>query len=171
VPESRRGFILATARAAGVAGPAYGLLAGTAAPARGEETDLAVLYAALQLEHHAIALYGHGLARGLFPPGLRAYATEFRGDHQGHRDTQIAIMEERGARAPSPRDDYDFRHAAAGDQFVRLALEIENAAQKAYTTLISRIRTDDYLLSAAFILVDEVRHMTVWQRVLGLRIY
>ena len=52
-----------------------------------------------------------------------------------------------------------------------LALEIEIAAQRAYTGLISRIRTDDYLLSAAFILVDEVRHMTVWQRVLGLRIY
>jgi hypothetical protein len=171
VPEARRAFLLATARAAGVAGPAYGLLAGTAAPALGEETDLAILSAALQLEHHAIALYGHGLGRGLFPPGLRAYAAEFRGDHQGHRDTQVTIMEERGASAPSPRDDYGFGHAPAGDPFIRLALEIENAAQRAYTTLISRIRTDDYLLSAAFVLVDEVRHMTVWQRVLGLRVY
>jgi len=27
------------------------------------------------------------------------------------------------------------------------------------------------ILSAAFILVDEVRHMTVWKRVLGLKIY
>lgn len=171
MPESRRAFILATARAAGVAGPAYGLLAGTEALALGEETDVAILAAALRLEHHAIALYGHGLGRGLFPPGLRAYATEFRGDHQGHRDTQIAIMEERGASAPSPRDDYDLGHAPAGDAFIRLALEIENAAQRAYTTLLSRIRSDDYLLSAAFILVDEVRHMTVWQRVLGLRIY
>jgi hypothetical protein len=45
------------------------------------------------------------------------------------------------------------------------------AAQRAYTTLISRIRTDDYLLSAGFILIDEVRHMTVWQRVLGQRLY
>jgi Ferritin-like domain len=171
VPESRRAFMIATARAAGVAGPALGLIAGTEAPARSEEGDLAILSAALLLEHHAIALYGHGLRRGLFPPGLRAYATEFRGDHQGHRDTQIAIMEERGAAAPAARDDYGFGHAPAGDAFVRLALEIEVAAQRAYTGLISRIRTDDYLLSAAFILVDEVRHMTVWQRVLGLRIY
>ena len=94
-----------------------------------------------------------------------------RGHSPSHRDTQIAIIEERGAAAPSPRDDYDFEHAPAGDAFVRLALEIEIAAQRAYTGLISRIRTDDYLLSAAFILVDEVRHMTVWQRVLGLKIY
>ena len=42
--------------------------------------------------------------------------------------------------APAPRDDYDFEHAPAGDAFVRLALEIEIAAQRAYTGLISRIR-------------------------------
>jgi len=172
MPESRRAFMLATARAAGVTGTGLGLIAGTAAPARTEGNDLEILSAALLLEHHAIALYGHGLKNALFPPGLRAYATEFRGDHQGHRDTQIAIIEERAAAAaPAPRDDYDFGHAPAGESFVRLALEIEIAAQRAYTGLISRIRTEDYLLSAAFILVDEVRHMTVWQRVLGLRIY
>ncbi len=171
MPDSRREFMLATARAAGVGGPLLGLLAGRSAPAKSEETDLAILSAALMLEHHAIALYGHGLRRSLFPPGLRAYATEFRGDHQGHRDTQIAILEERGATAPSPREDYDFSGQPAGAAFIRVALEIEVAAQRAYTTLISRIRTNDYLLSAGFILVDEVRHMTVWQRVLGLRIY
>lgn len=168
---SRRAFMVATARAAGVAGPALAALTGGKALARTEEADLEILSAALLLEHHAIALYGHGLKLALFPPGLRAYATEFRGDHQGHRDTQIAIMEERGAAAPVARDDYDFAHAPAGDDFVRLALEIEVAAQRAYTGLISHIRTSDYLLSAAFILIDEVRHMTVWQRVLGLRIY
>src|SRR5204862_5485932 len=151
--------------------PVLAVLSGTRGMARGEHTDLAILSAALLLEHHAIALYGHGLKRSLFPPGLRAYATEFRGDHQGHRDTQAAILEERGASAPAPRDDYGFRGLAAGDAFLRAALEIEVAAQRAYTALVSRIRTNDYLLSAAFILVDEVRHTTVWQRVLGLRIY
>ena len=171
MPESRRAFMLATARAAGLSAPMVSLLEGGEAPARSEENDLAVLSAAVLLEHHAIALYGHGLKNALFPPGLRAYATEFRGDHQGHRDTQIAIIEERGAAAPVPRDDYDFGQAPAGEAFIRLALEIEVAAQGAYTGLISRIRTSDYLLSAAFILIDEVRHMTVWQRILGLRIY
>jgi rubrerythrin len=169
--DSRRAFLLATARAAGLGAPMLGLLAGTEAPARSEATDLRILEAALMLEHHAIALYSHGLGHSLFPPGLRAYATEFRGDHEGHRDTQIGILEERGARVPSARQDYDFAGVPAGDGFIRMALEIEVAAQRAYTGLISRIRTNDYLLSAAFILVDEVRHMTVWQRVLGLRIY
>jgi hypothetical protein len=170
-PASRRRFVLEIARAAGVAPLALGVLDGTAAALpRGEETDLAILSAALMIEHHAIALYAHGLERGLFPPGLRAYAVEFRGDHVGHRDTQIAIVEERGGVAPAALA-YDFPGARPGDAFVQQALEIEVAAQLAYTGLISQIRTDDYLLSAGFILVDEVRHMTVWRRVLGLKIY
>ena len=169
--NARRRFVLKAAVAAGVAPVALRVLGGEpVALAKSDETDMAILSAALMLEHHAIALYAHGLERNLFPRGLRAYAVEFRGDHQGHRDTQVAIMEERGAAAPASLT-YEFPGAEPGDAFVRQALEIEIAAQLAYTGLISRIRTDDYLLSAGFILIDEVRHMTVWRRVLGLRIY
>ena len=170
-PVDRRRFVLDIAVAAGVAPMALAVLDGTAAALpRGDETDAAILSAALMIEHHAIALYAHGLERGLFPRGLRDYAVEFRGDHLGHRDTQVAILEERGARAPAALS-YDFPDARPGDAFIRQALEIEVAAQLAYTGLISQIRTDDYLLSAGFILIDEVRHMTVWRRVLGLKIY
>ena len=100
--------------AAGVGPLALGVLAGEpVALAKGDETDVAILSAALMLEHHAIALYEHGLERGLFPRGLRAYAVEFRGDHLGHRDTQVAILEERGARAPESLR-YDFPDAQPG---------------------------------------------------------
>jgi len=169
----RREVVVALARGAGVAAPVLGLLEGgrTAALPAGEETDMAVLQAAVALEHQAIALYDAGLGRGLFPAGLRVYAVEFRGDHLGHRDTQVAIVEERGGRAPEARRDYLFGPLGSGEQLLRQAVEIEGAAQQAYTTLISQIRSRDYLLSAAFILVDEVRHLTVWRRVLGLRIY
>jgi hypothetical protein len=160
------------ARAAGIAGPVLGLLEGrVSALPRSEDTDLAVLHGALALEHEAIALYDVGLSRNLFPAGLRAYALEFRGDHQGHRDTQIAIVEERGGRPPEALARYELGRVADADELIRKALLIEVAAQDAYTTLISQIRTRDYLLSAAFILVDEVRHVTVWRRVLGMRIY
>src|SRR5260221_12430197 len=74
VLESRRAFMLATARAAGVAGPALGLPAGTEAPARTEANDVAILSAALLLQHHADPLYGRGLRRTLFPPGPGASA-------------------------------------------------------------------------------------------------
>jgi len=168
----RRDFVVGLARAAGVAAPVLGLLEGTVrALPRSEETDLAVLDAAIALEHQAIAIYDLGLRRNLFPTGLKSYAVEFRGDHQGHRDTQVAIAEERGRRPPAPLASYAFPSDAAGDALVRQALAIEEAAESAYLALISQIRTKDYLLSAAFILVDEVRHMTVWRRVLGLKIY
>lgn len=170
-PLPRRDFVLRIARAAGVAPAVLAFLDGTGeAFTRGEETDLSILYAALAIEHHAIALYEAGLRAGYFSSGLKNYAVEFRGDHQGHRDTQIAIAEERGGRPPAALSSYGFRFGS-GDDLVAQALEIEIAAQEAYTALISQIRTKDYLLSAAFILVDEVRHMTVWKRVMGLKIY
>ena len=170
-PLPRRAFVLRIARAAGVAPAVLAFLEGSGkAFTRGEETDLSILYAALAIEHHAIAVYEAGLRAGLFPAGLRSHAVEFRGDHLGHRDTQIAVAEERGGRPPAPLAGYGFRFRTA-DDLIAQALEIEIAGQEAYTALISQIRTKDYLLSAAFILVDEVRHMTVWKRVMGLRIY
>jgi hypothetical protein len=164
--------VVRIARTAGVAPAVLGFLEGAAeALPRSEDTDLAVLDASIALEHHAIAIYAEGLRRGLFPPGLRAYAAEFRGDHLGHRDTQIAIAEERGGRPPEPRSRYEMGPLRSADDLIRQALEIEVAAEGAYQAVIGRIRAKDYLLSAAFILVDEVRHMTVWRRVLGLKIY
>lgn len=168
----RRDFVVRLAVAAGVAPAIVGVLDGTVeALSRGEETDLAILYAALVLEHQAIAIYDVGLKRKLFPAGLRSYAVEFRGDHLGHRDTQVAIAEERGGRPPEPLPGYSWGPLRTGDDLIRQALEVEVAAQRAYSALIGQIRTKDYLLSAAFILVDEIRHMTVWKRVLGIRIY
>lgn len=172
VVTPRRAFLVGIARAAGVAGPVLGLLEGEArALPRAEGTDLEILYASLALEHHAIALYEEGLRRGLFVAGLRAYAVEFHGDHLGHRDTQVGIAEERGGRPPLAAASYDFGRLESGAAMLRQALGIEIAAQQAYTALISQIRTKDYLLAASFVLVDEVRHMTVWQRALGARIY
>lgn len=168
----RRDFVVRIALAAGVAPSVLGFLEGTVrALPRSEETDFAVLYAALALEHHAIAVYDEGLKRGIVPAGLKDYAIEFRGDHMGHRDTQIAIAEERGGRPPGPLEHYTLGPLRTADDLIREALQIEVAAQRAYLAVISQIRTKDYLLSAAFILVDEVRHMTVWRRVLGLAIY
>ena len=167
--EGRFGRI---AREAGLEPALTAVISGAAPALRpGDETDIKIISASLMLEHHAIALYAHGLKQGLLPPRLQPYAIEFRGDHQGHRDTQIAIARERSGQVPDPLERYEFGELGPGDEFVRAALEIEDAAQKAYTALISAIRTRDYLLSAAFILVDEVRHQTVWRRVLGLRIY
>ena len=172
LPLSRRQALVRLCRGAGVAAPVIGLLEGALpALAQGDGTDLSVLYASLALEHQALWIYDHGLKRNLFPAGLRSYAVEFRGDHEGHRDTQAAIARERGGRPPEALASYRFGRLESGDDLIRQASVIERAAQDAYLALISQIRTKDYLLSAGFILIDEVRHLTVWRRVLGLSIW
>lgn len=170
MPESRRDALFRVVGLAGLGLPVIDLLGGARAQAS-EGLDLEILGAALALEHHAIAIYEHGLARGLFPPGLRDYAVEFRGDHLGHRDTQVALMEERGGRPPVPQRSYHVDDYADAERLLKEALTIELVAQDAYLRLIGNIRTADYQLAAAFILVDEVRHATVWKRATGARIY
>ena len=138
---------------------------------RNEETDIAILNAALGLEHEAIGVYGDALARNLVPSGLRDFAVEFKGAHEGHRDTQVEILRERGVTAVGPHRVDPIREASAGDAVLRRLLSVEAAAESAYLRLIGQIRTNDYLLSAGFIVVDEARHQTIWRRALGLSIY
>lgn len=168
--ESRRAALRRVAGLAGLSLPVVDLLGGAGVRAS-EALDLEILGAALALEHHALAIYEHGLERGLFPPGLRDYAVEFRGDHLGHRDTQVALMEERGGRAPEAKRDYGLGRFDTAERLLKEALTIEVVAQDAYLRLIGNIRTEDYQLAAAFILVDEVRHAIVWKRATGARIY
>ena len=63
------------------------------------------------------------------------------------------------------------RETTAGDAVLRRLLSVEAAAESAYLRLIGQIHTNDYLLSAGFIVVDEARHQTIWRRALGLSIY
>jgi hypothetical protein len=172
VAETRRDFVYRLAARAGWSTALLGLLAGRVrALPKSEDTDLAILDASLALEHEAIAIYETCLGRNLFPAGLRGYAVEFVGDHKGHRDTQIGLAEERGARPTGALADYGLGDVRTGDAALRRCLEIEIAAQRAYQAVNSQIRRKDYLLTSAFILVDEVRHETVWKRVLGVKIY
>ena len=158
-------------RGAGVAAPVLALLQGAApALAKGEDADLGILYASLALEHHAIALYAtgprteavSGRAQGLRGrvPGRPRGPSRHAG---GHRPRSGAAVR------PRPWPPTPSAASETADDLLRQAHLIEEAAQDAYLALISQIRTRDYLLSAGFILVDEVRHLTVWKRVLGLR--
>ncbi len=168
----RRQFIRSAAQNGGVSVAVFKFLEGrVSALPKGEDTDIAILNVALALEHEAIGVYGDALARNLVPAGLREYAVEFVGAHEGHRDTQVEILRERGVTAAGPHKVDPIRETTAGDAVLRRLLTIEAAAESAYLRLIGQIRTNDYLLSAGFIVVDEARHQTIWRRALGLSIY
>ena len=170
--KGRREFIRTAALNAGVSVAVLHFLEGRVdALPRNEETDIAILNAALGLEHEAIGLYADALSRDLVPAGLREYAVEFKGAHEGHRDTQVEILSERGVTAVAPHKVDPIQETTAGDAVVKRLLSVEAAAESAYLRLIGQIRTSDYLLSAGFIVVDEARHQTIWRRALGLSIY
>ena len=172
VMNPRREFIRGAFVRAGASMAVFRLLEGRGeALPKNEETDIAILNAALGIEHEAIGLYGEALLRNLVPAGLREYAVEFKGAHEGHRDTQVEILRERGVTAVGPHKVDPIGEAAAGDAVIRRLLSVEAAAESAYLRLIGHIRTSDYLLSAGFIVVDEARHQTIWRRALGLSIY
>jgi len=163
------------AKGAGLGAAFLALLArdahSSSAPPSSEGQDLEILNAALALEHQAIALYSIGLSRNLVPVTMRERAIEFRGDHQGHRDTQIALSRERGGTPVAALARYDFGHVEGGRGWLKKAMDVELAAQQAYAKVIPAITAKDYQLAASFIVVDEVRHLTVWKSAFGSKIY
>lgn len=170
--KPRREFLRRAALNTGVSAAILGVIEGrTVALAKSEDTDIAILQAALGLENEAIGIYADALNRDLVPTGLRDYAVEFKGAHEGHRDTQVEILRERGVVAVGPHRVDPTRETTAGDAVIRRLLSVEAAAESAYLRLIGSIRTNDYLLSAGFIVVDEARHQTIWRRSLGLSVY
>lgn len=168
--RSRRQFCLELARLAGATPAALAVLAGRGAAAA-DEADFAVLYAAINMESQAIDLYNRGLERGFFRDLGGEQAADFRGDHLGHRETQIEIALERGGRVPSEPARYPYTPAEDPHAWIREARRMEQAAVDAYSGVLRRIGDRDQRLAAAYILVDEVRHVTAWSAALGLRLY
>jgi len=168
--RSRRQFCLELARLAGATPAALAFLAGRS-HAAADETDFAVLFAAINMENQAIDLYTRGLERGFFAERRAEQAADFRGDHVGHRDTQVEIALERGGPVPRRPARYPFDPGDDPRAWTREARRMEQAAIDAYSGVLRRIRDRDQRLAAAYILVDEVRHVTAWSAALGLRLY
>lgn len=168
--ETRRQFCLELARLAGATPAALAFLSGRQA-AGSDATDFAILFAAINMEHQAIDLYSRGLERGFFDGRRAEQAADFRGDHLGHRDTQIEIALERGGRVPRTPARYPYDPGGDPRDWIREARRMEQAAIDAYAVVLRRIGDRDHRLAAAYILVDEIRHVTEWSAALGLRIY
>jgi len=167
---SRRQFCLELARLAGATPAALAVLGGRPAAAA-DATDFAVLFAAINMESQAIDLYNRGLERGFFADRSAQQAADFRGDHLGHRDTQIEIARERGGPLPPEPARYPYTPGDDPRAWIREAQRMEQAAIDAYSGVLRRIGDRDQRLVAAYILVDEVRHATAWSAALGLRLY
>ncbi len=135
------------------------------------EGDLGILTAALYLEHEAVAAYQAGAESKLLSPGVLQVAVAFQSDHKYHRDGISGVLKSLGVEPAGPEKKYDFGSLRNENDILRLARNLEQGAVQAYATLASNILTKAVLNFGANVLVDEVRHRTVLNAVLGIPNY
>lgn len=135
------------------------------------EGDLAILMAALYLEHEAIAAYQAGAESGLLSEGVVKVAVAFQSDHKYHRDGIIGAIRTLGGEPIEAEEKYSFGRLRSEKDILRLARTLEKGAVDAYSTLAANIQNKTVLNFGAQVLADEVRHLTVLNSVLGIPNY
>lgn len=169
---SRRALLrrLAGTASAGVIG--Y-LLTSQSKPAFGQSVtgDLAILTAALYLEHEAIAAYQVGAESNLLSAGVLKVAVAFQSDHKYHRDGISGVIRKLGSEPLAAEKKYRFGRLQNEKDILRLAQTLEKGAMDAYSGLAANIQNKDVLNFGAQTLADEVRHLTVLKSALGLPNY
>jgi len=154
-----------------------GLLAGAATAAAlpviaaPTDGDVAILNAALDLEHQAVWAYGAAAGKLSDTPvgkTILALALRNQADHKAHRDALAGAVKSLG-KTPSPaRASYDLSsYIQAGEggldsdaNIGKLALALEVDAALAYADAFSKLKTPGLLAAAATIAPDESAHAT-----------
>jgi rubrerythrin len=153
-----------------------GLIAGLtgatlARPAAAASGDVAILNAALDLEHQAIWAYGFAAGKLSDTPvgkTILALALRNQADHKAHRDALAAAVKSLD-KTPSPaRESYDLSsYIKAGEgnldsdaNIGKLALALEVDAALAYADAFSKLKTPGILAAAATIGPVETAHAT-----------
>lgn len=130
--------------------------------------DLAILNLALGLEHQAIAAYDAGAQSKLLSPDQLKLAVSFQTDHKRHRDALIKFIRRFGGTPVAPKSSYNFGTITSATDIVKLAHSLEEGAAQAYLANAYKLESCEILSAAVPILVDEVRHTTVFKQLLGL---
>jgi rubrerythrin len=125
--------------------------------------DAAVLNAALELEHTAIAAYEVGI--GLLKGKQRQQAREFLDHEHQHAAAVARAISDLGSQpvAPRPRSAYTagFPPLRSGNDFLNFALDVENTAVAAYLDSLAALNTDPLRAEVASIMTVEAEHMAV----------
>lgn len=139
--------------------------------AQTKEGDLGILTAALYLETEAVQAYQLGAESKLLSPAVLKVAVAFQSDHKYHRDGIAGVLKSLGVEPRGAEKHYDFGRLKSEKDILYLAREREHGAVVAYSTLASNVQNKDVLTFAANVLVDEIRHRTILDTVLGLKTF
>jgi rubrerythrin len=154
---TRASFIL---RGALAAGAAYG--AGAVGPyvarafAQTGQGDIEVLTFAIELEEVEAAFYDQAVKRARLSGEVKELATTF-GEHEKlHLDTLKTTLEQLGGKAPA-KSNARFSIGSEED-FLRLAVSLEDTGVGAYNGAAPAIETPDIVAAAGTIVQTEARH-------------
>jgi hypothetical protein len=95
-------------------------------------------------------------------------AVSFQKDHKRHRDALIGLIRKYGGTPVEAKSSYDFGTIKSPGDILNLALMLEQGAVDAYLAHAYKLKSGDILNSAVPIVLDEVRHATVFRLALGL---
>ncbi|WP_293858639.1 ferritin-like domain-containing protein [Sphingomonas sp. SCN 67-18] len=173
---SRRAALGATATT--LSGAGLMAMLGSSAPAlalakQDPAQDVALLNAAIGLEHEGISAYQIGAESGLLAQPVLALAVTFQGHHKQHRDELIAAVRRLGGEPVAAKSmaDYaaDLNAGSIKDQagVLALALKLERGAANAYLGLIPSLGANEFHLLAARMAGDEAFHAAILGNALG----
>jgi hypothetical protein len=127
--------------------------------------DVALLNAALALEHQAIAAYDAGVGTGLLKGETLELARHFQSQHRAHRDLLVGEIRKLGGTPAvalasytfKGKDDAPIEFRTAEDVLV-FALGLEGGAASAYLGLLPQLTSRAMLSTIAGIACDESQH-------------
>ncbi len=140
----------------------------TPSPKSGYADDVAILNVALGLERQAVAAYQAGAESKLLPGPVLEIAVSFQKDHKRHRDALIGLIKEYGGTPVGPQSSYDFGTIKTAGDILNLAYTLEQGAVDAYLANAYKLKNGAILDAAVPIVLDEVRHATVFKLALGM---
>lgn len=134
--------------------------------------DIALLNAAIALEHEGIAAYQIAATSGLLQPAVVDIGVTFQGHHKGHRDELAKAVRQLGGEpvAAQPDAEYGKKLNVASlknqEDVLRLALALERGAANAYLGLIPSLGASFHQV-AAQMAGDEAFHAAILGNALG----
>lgn len=114
--------------------------------------------------------YQAGAESKLLPASVLAIAVSFQTDHKRHRDVLRGMIKKYGGTPEAAKNSYDFVTIKTAGDILNLALRLEQGAVDAYLANAYKLQSGDILNSAVPIVLDEVRHATVYKLALGLAV-
>jgi rubrerythrin len=133
-------------------------------------SDGDVLERSIRLEQDAIVAYDAAAQRGLVRGSLERTVTLFRDQQREHVDALGNALEKLGGSVPGPPSAARVRglgNAKAEEDFLRLAIELEDAIVKGYIDALRKLKDEALLTTCAQMMANAGQHLVVLRQALG----